>query len=690
MDETHEFLRSLAIVLSVAAVTTVVFQRLRQPVVLGYVIAGLIVGPHVPIPLVASPSVVHTLSGLGVILLMFSLGLEFSLSKLLRVGAAAGITATVQCSILFWLGFQVGRFFGWTTMESLFTGAIISISSTTIIAKAFDEQKIGGRLRELVVGVLIVEDLIAILLMAILTAVASGSGLSAGPLVATVGRLAAFLVLLIAVGLLVVPGVVRAIVRLKRPETTLIASVGICFCVALLANAFGYSVALGAFLAGSLVAESGEEEEVAQRVAPVRDVFAAVFFVSVGMQIDPALIATHWLPVAVLTSVVLVGNVIGVPLGAFLTGAGLRTSVQAGMSLAQIGEFSFIIAALGLSLRATGEFLYPVAVSVSAITTLTTPWLIRASGPTASWLDRKLPKPLQTFGALYGSWLEGLRAAPRGDSALAEARRLLRLLALDMALLGMLIVGAATAMEWLGSFASQRFGLSVGLVHPVVIGVGTLLSIPLCVGMLRVARRLGAVVADRALPERADESIDLAAAPRRALVAAVQLVVVLLAGAPLLAVTQPFLPTLPVALLLGAVLLLHFLVVWRSARNLQGHVRAGAQVIVEALGSRVARRSAPPREALQRVHELLPGLGELVAVRLEPRSAATGRTLAELNLRGLTGATVLAITRAEGSVVVPSADAVLREGDVLALAGTREAIEQARRIVQEGPGDAAA
>jgi CPA2 family monovalent cation:H+ antiporter-2 len=278
---------------------------------------------------------------------------------------------------------------------------------------------------------------------------------------------------------------------------------------------------------------------------------------------------------------------------------------------------------------------------------------------------------MQTFGALYGSWLEGLRAAPRGDSALAEARRLLWLLALDVALLAVLIVGAAMAMEQLGAFARRRFELAEELVNPVV---------------LRVARRLGTVVADRALPERAGVTIDLAAAPRRALVAALQLAIVLLAGAPLLAFTQPFLPTLPGALLLGGVLLLSFFVLWRSARNLQGHVRAGAQVIVEALGSQVARLSAPSRDELQQVHELLPGLGELVAVRLEPRSAATGRTLAQLNLRGLTGATVLAITRAEGSVVVPSADDVLRDGDVLALAGTREAIEQARQVVQEGQG----
>src|SRR5688572_12016363 len=205
MHAAPEFLRALAIVLCVAAVTTVACQRLHQPVVLGYIIAGLIVGPHVPIPLVADSAVVQTLSELGVILLMFSLGLEFSLRRLVQVAPTAGVTAVFQSSIMVWLGFMVGQLFGWTTVESLFAGAVIAISSTTIIAKAFDEQGITGKLRDVVVGILIVEDLIAILLMAILTGVASGSGLSAGPLAATIGRLAAFLVGLVAVGMLLIP-----------------------------------------------------------------------------------------------------------------------------------------------------------------------------------------------------------------------------------------------------------------------------------------------------------------------------------------------------------------------------------------------------------------------------------------------------------------------------------------------------
>jgi len=682
MHDAHEFLRSLTIVLGVAAVTTVVFQRLRQPVVLGYIIAGLIVGPHVPIPLVADGDVVRILSELGVILLMFSLGLDFSLRKLVQVGPTAGLTAVLQSSIMVWLGFVVGQLFGWTTLESLFAGAVIAISSTTIIAKAFDEQAVKGRLREVVVGILIVEDLIAILLMAILTAVASGSGLSAGPLAATVGRLAAFLVGLVAVGMLLVPRAVRAVNRLKRRETTLVASIGICFAIALLAEAFGYSVALGAFIAGSLVAESGEEQQVVHLVEPVRDVFAAIFFVSVGMLIDPALVVRYWPAVAVLTAVVVLGKVFGVSLGAFLSGIGLRTSVQAGMSLAQIGEFSFIIAGLGLSLKATGEFLYPVAVAVSALTTLFTPWLIRASGPAATWVDRKLPKPLQTYATLYGSWVEELRAAPRGNSATATIRRLLRLLVLDGAALAGMIIGMSAATNAVVAFARDKAGLSVGLARFLVIAAAIALAAPFCVGVIRVGRRLGVAVARVALPARKGRRVDFAAAPRRALVVTLQLASVMLVGAPLLALTQPFLPSVPGAAVLGLALAVLGVTFWRSATNLQGHVRAGAQVIVEALAAQSRGRGiqAEP-DSLDQVHQLLPGLGALVAVRLESGSPAIGKTLAGLNVRGLTGATILAITRSEGGVIIPGAKEVLRAGDVLALAGTHEAIETAKNVL---------
>ncbi|HEY3358364.1 MAG TPA: cation:proton antiporter [Polyangia bacterium] len=629
MHSAHEFLQALTIVLGVAAVVTVLFQRLRQPVVLGYIIAGLIIGPHVPIPLVADRAIVQTLSELGVILLMFSLGLEFSLRKLLRVGPRAGITAVVESSIMTWLGFLAGRAFGRTTLESLFTGAIVAISSTTIIAKAFDEQGVKGSLRELVVGVLVVEDLIAILLMATLTALASGAGLSAGALAVTLGRLLAFLVGLVVVGLFVVPRAMRAVVRLGRPETTLISSIGVCFAISLLAQAAGYSVALGAFIAGSLVAESGEEQTIEHLLLPVRDLFAAVFFVSVGMMIDPALIARHWAAVAVLTAVVIAGKVLSVTLGAFLTGGGVRASVQSGMSLAQIGEFSFIIAGLGLALGATRDFLYPVAVSVAALTTFTTPWLIRASGRVAEAVDRRLPRALQTFAALYGTWLEGLRRAPSQTTQGAQARRLVRLLLVNAVILAAIIIGSAVAIDRAVEVLRARVQVHPGALRWLVVGATVLVSIPFGAGVVRVARRLGVMLAEAAFPAARAGRVDLAAAPRRALVVALQLTIVLLVGAPLVALTQPFLPAAAAAAVLAGLLLVLAAGFWRSATNLEGHVRAGAQVVAEALAAQAqsgTRASAAATLVVPPASEVLRS-GDVVAVTGTPEALAAARVL---------------------------------------------------------------
>jgi CPA2 family monovalent cation:H+ antiporter-2 len=688
MHGAHEFLEALATVLCVAAVTTVLFQRLRQPVVLGYILAGLIVGPHVPVPLVADPGIVATLSEVGVILLMFHLGMEFSFRKLAEVGPTAGTTAVIQCGIMVWLGYLVGQAFGWTQLESVYTGAIIAISSTTIIAKAFEEQGIRGKLRDLVVGVLIVEDLIAILLMALLTAMTAGGGFSLGAMAQAGGKLAAFLAVLLVVGLLVVPRAVRRVADMKRPETTLVASVGLCFACALLALEFGYSVALGAFIAGSLIAESGREKEIEHLVVPVRDVFAAIFFVSVGMLIDPGLIAAHWPAVAVLTAVVIAGKLLGVGVGAFLAGSGTRTSVQAGMSLAQIGEFSFIIAGLGLSLGATREFLYPVAAAVSAITTLTTPWLIRASGPAASLVDRKMPARLQTFAALYGSWLERLRAAPAQKSRGVRVRRLAALLLLDVFCLGAVGIGVSVSVDSVATFLSARLDLAPGLVLPLVVAGTVALAAPFVVGILGLARALGRQLALAALPEAPDGKADLAAAPRRSLVVALQLAIVLVVALPLIAVTQPFLPTVAApALLLGPLAFLGFSF-WKSAKDLQGHVRAGSAALVEAL-SALSRPGAPAPEphALDEVHRILPGLGEPEAIRLCGKDACVGKSLAGLDVRGVTGATVLAITRDGRAAPGPVATEVLADGDLLAIAGSHEAVEAAKALLRGGAGE---
>ncbi len=679
-------LTDLAIILCVAAVTTVVFQRIRQPVILGYLLAGMIVGPHLPVPVLADDKTAHNLSELGVILLMFWLGLEFRLSRLIKVAPTAGVVAVIQCTLLLLLGYLTGASFGWTSMESLFTGSMIVSSSTTIIIKAFDELKVSGKVAELVFGILIFEDLIGILLIAILTAVGAGASLSLGSVAITVGKLTGFLVGVLVIGMLTIPRLMRLVVRLRRRETIVVASVGLCFGVSLLALKLGYSVVLGAFLAGALVAESGEDKAIEKAIAPVVDVFAAVFFVSVGMLINPALIVQHWAAVFALTLVVVFGKLFGVILGSFLAGFSIRTSVQAGMSLAQIGEFSFIIAGLGLSMGATGHFLYPVAISVSAITTLSTPWLIRASGRLAEAVDQRLPRTVQTYVSLYGSWLQGLKTGPRHRTTWARIRRLGSRLLLDLAAIASIAMGASLSASRIIAFGQSRIGLTPGLGQWILIALTLLLLAPFMVGAVRISRFLAAALALEALPS--SQGVDLAAAPRRALLVTLQIVILLLAGGPLVAILQPFYPTIPgLAVLMVLVLALAY-PLWRSAANLDGHARAGAQVILEALASQGHSGPAPQPSGKtdERLLALVPGLGTPSWLRLEEGSPAVGQSLKQLGLRGRTGATVIAIKRGESEVVFPSADDVLRLGDILVLTGMQDSLEQAKSILSPALG----
>ena len=661
----------------VAALTTLIFRRIRQPVVLGYLVAGLIIGPHLPVPLVTDKALAHQMAEIGVVLLMFSLGLQFSLRRLIRVGLAAALVAIIECSLMIWLGYGTGRLFGWTRLESIFAGAVIAISSTTIIVKAFAGQRVKGTISDIVFGILIVEDLIAIVLLALLTPLGSGAGLSLARVALAVGKLAAFLAGTLALGLLVVPRLVRIILRAGQAETTVVACVGISFALALLARFFGYSVALGAFLAGALVAESGASETIAGAIEPVRDMFAAVFFVSVGMLIDPALIGQYWLSILALTLVVVLGKVVGVTLGAFLTGHSVRTSFQAGMSLAQIGEFSFIIAGLGLSLGAVGHFLYPVAVAVSALTALLTPFLMRASGPLASFVDRHLPHPIQTFVSLYGSWLAalGTNSKTRG----ARVRRLVFSLAIDTVLIAAITMAASLNVDRLVHLASTEAGIGPIFVRTAVALLAILVASPFLLGAVRVARALGRLLAEQALPAE-QATLDLAAAPRRALLVTLQLAALLAAGIPLVAVTQPFLPSVPGAALLLIAVGLSVVPFWRSATELHGHVRAGAQVLIEALVRQGGAADAPLSDTAE-ARRMVPGLGEAATLRLGPGDPAVSRTLADLNLRGLTGATVIAVERSGQGVIYPGAHEPLLAGDVLVFTGTDAAVAAARQIL---------
>jgi CPA2 family monovalent cation:H+ antiporter-2 len=351
------------------------------------------------------------------------------------------------------------------------------------------------------------------------------------------------------------------------------------------------------------------------------------------------------------------------------------------MSLAQIGEFSFIIAGLGLSLGQSFAFLYPVAVAVSAVTTLITPWLLRASGPAASFIDSRLPHALQTYAALYGSWVQQLGTAPRRRTTWSRIRRLAGLLLLDLILIGAVIIGVSLSTDRLVALAADTIKLQPTVARAlVVVTTGALLA-PFLLGAVRTARALGLALAVEALPS-SPQGLDLAAAPRRALLVTLQLAILLVAGIPLVAVTQPFVPSSSGVVVLAVGVAALALPFWRSATNLQGHVRAGAQVIVEVLATQSQRSATSPSID---VSTLLPGLGVTGTIRLPAGSPHAGKTLKEIDLRGLTGATVIAIEREGGARAYPSAEEPLRAGDQLVVIGTKEAVAAAQQLLGMPP-----
>ncbi len=684
------FVQDLGIILGTAAVTSIVSHKLRQPPVLGYLVAGIILGPHVPGIVIGgedSLALTHALSELGVMLLMFTIGIEFSLRKIARIGVAGGLTAMIEVGLMISLGYLVGRLFGWTEVESLFAGACLGISSTMLVAKAFEEQKVRGGFVDVTFAVLVFEDMIAILLLAILTAVASGKDLSPGEFALTIGKLIGFLVALLAAGLLVVPRFIRGVVRQNRGETTLVAGIAVCFAMAALAEMAGYSVALGAFMAGMLVSESGEGARVEHLVKPLRDLFAAIFFIAVGLTIDPRLVIVHWLPVLVLTALVIVGKVLGVTLGAFLSGNGLRHSVRAGMSLAQIGEFSFIIAALGVSTGATGEFLPPIAVAVSLLTALTTPIFVRHSAAVAEAVDRRLPAGLQTFVTFYDGWIEQLRTAPPTVSTWASIRRAIVLLVLDAVLLLAALAGSRLVHWGVVIAVSHRFTLNPELVDTAWIGLTLVVAGMFLWGVLRRAAALARLLAELVVPAREGGKLDLGSAPRRVFTVALELALSLVVGLPLVAISQPFLPLSSGLVVFALVVAALVYNVWQSVTNLQGHVRAGTELIVEVL-SKQSREPGAHRaeESLIEATTMLPGFPGMIAVRLVEESPAVGRTLGQLSLRVRAGVTVMAINREPAGTVVPAPGERLQVGDVIALAGTHEATELAREILLRGSG----
>lgn len=668
------FLQDLAVVMIVAGVVTLVFHRLKQPVVLGYILAGVIIGPHTPpFPLIHDEETVKTLAELGVVFLMFSLGLEFSLRKLKKVGSTALIGAALEIVLMVWVGYEVGRFFGWSHMDSLFLGAMLSISSTTIIVKALGELgKTRERFAQLIFGILIVEDMLAIVMIALLSGIAMTGTLEAAAVGKTTLRLGIFLVVALIAGLLTVPRLLSYIARFKSNEMLLVAVLALCFGVSLLAVKLGYSVALGAFVIGAVIAESREIARIEHLMEPVRDMFSAVFFVAIGLMIQPALLLKFALPIAVITIAVVVGKVLTCSLGAFVAGNDQRTSLRVGMGLAQIGEFSFIIASLGLTLRVTSDFLYPIAVTVSAITTLLTPYLIKSSDALVTRFDRRAPQWMKNTLEVYTRWVGELGSGRSNPTAGRFIRKWLVQIGLNLLLTAAAFIAAMFVREqhhWM-----QKVPVPPTCLDAVLWGAALIAAMPMLIASYRKLQAVAMLVGEAATQRI--EKVSARSTVRTLLTATVSIIGTGLIGAFVLVLSATLLPSWKILVPLGLVVI--GLTALLSRRFIQLHSKA--QLAIRA--ALEEQPVDPKRAEALRLSPLLAG-AQLAQVTLTPESRVTGYALRDIGLRTATGASVVAIERAGEAIINPGAEVKLAAGDTLMLFGCSEDLESARKLLAQ-------
>ncbi|WP_438393842.1 cation:proton antiporter [Caballeronia sp. DA-9] len=491
------FIQDLAVIMAIAGVVTVLFHRLKQPVVLGYIVAGVIIGPYTPpFQLIHDEATIQTLGELGVVFLMFSLGLEFSLKKLFKVGATAFVAAASEIVLMIWIGYEIGQWFGWNAMDSLFLGAMLAISSTTIIVKALSDLGMKGEpFAQLIFGILIVEDILAIAMLVLLSGIAQTGSVSAGVAFVTLGKLLLFMTVSMVVGILIVPRALDYVAKAKSDEMLLVTVLGFCFGFCLLVVKLDYSIALGAFLIGAIMAESRNLQRIEHLIAPVRDMFSAIFFVTIGLMLNPTVLVDYWWPITVITIAVVLGKIVSCGLGTFLAGRDGRTSMRVGMSVAQIGEFSFIIASLGVSLKVTSSFLYPIAVAVSALTTLFTPYLIKAADPITRRIAGSMPVPVANTFGLYSQWLGSLSPDTGGPTLFSMTRRIVVQIAVNLALVAAIFLAASYSApiatgylaRWLPTNDAQRVAIW---------SAALLVSMPFLVAVYRKLQSLALMLAE--------------------------------------------------------------------------------------------------------------------------------------------------------------------------------------------------
>ncbi len=645
----------LALILGAAGIITLIFKKLKQPLVLGYIIAGLLVGPHIGLfPTITETENITIWAEIGVIFLLFSLGLEFSFKKLVKVGGASSVMALVEVVVMLMLGYLTGKLLDWSTMDSVFLGGILSISSTTIIIRAFDELGVKTqRFAGLVFGVLIVEDLVAILLMVLLSTLAVSQQFAGSEMLSAVLKLGFFLVVWFLAGIFIIPTFLKKASKLMNDETLLIVSLALCLLMVILAAQVGFSPALGAFIMGSILAETTKAEKIEHLISSVKDLFGAIFFVSVGILINPEMILTYAGPIAIITVVTLLGKMVSITGGGLIAGQGLKTSVQSGMSVSQIGEFSFIIATLGLTLNVTSDFLYPVAVAVSAITTFTTPYMIRLSTPLYQTLERILPK----------KWLSALNEYSSGAQNInttSDWKIVIRSYAINLVLYSVILIAIVLlSARYLNPFISEHF--LNGLLGDVVTTAITLVFMSPFLWAFAVYH-----------PEK--ESLGRLWANRnyRSMLIVIEFVRIGISILFIGLLLNQFFPVL-VSIIVG--LLIVLLLAIFSKRIQQFYIRIEQRFMLNLNARELS-------EARKMHHTLTPWDVHMTSFEIKHESAAVGKSLIDLKVREKYGVNIAVIERGDRTIMAPASHELIFPGDKIYVFGSDEQIEYFRKFIE--------
>ncbi|MBP5389299.1 MAG: cation:proton antiporter [Bacteroidales bacterium] len=668
MSEELNLVKDLALILISAGLFTIISKWLKQPLILGYIVAGFLVGPHLGLfPTVTSVESVDQWSEIGIIFLLFSLGLEFSFKKLLKVGSAALITAGTNCVGMFMVGIVTGSALGWTMMESIFLGGMLSMSSTTIIIKAFDDLHLKDEsYASLVFGILIIEDLIAVLLMVLLSTLAVSNKFAGGEMLMGLAKLAFFLILWFLVGIYVIPSVLKRVKQYLSDEILLLVSIGLCFGMVTLASAVGFSSALGAFVMGSLLSETLEGERIEHLTHSLKDLFGAIFFVSVGMMVDPAVIGAHWGAVLALTLVAMAGILCFSVTGVIISGRGLSTALHTGFSLAQLGEFSFIIAGLGVSLGVLRGFIYPIIISVSVITTFTTPYMIKAAAPAEKWLRRKLP-------ARFLARIDPPQEETGASRAVAsEWHKLLKNYALRLVLYGVIITAILIGTE------SYLHPLLERLLPDWSTGLHSLLDVLITLALLSPFL-YGLAISGSKIRSSAGRLLRENRANRWPVLALMLLRIAIAIAIIMLVILSHFhLRGWAILLVIAAAF---FLLV---AARLTMHNYSGLE---ERFMSNLNERDNLERlrnPVSSSVREKMAGYDVHIEQFKVPQNFAyVGQALREMPFRNTSGINIIKIVRGAKSILIPSGDERIFPFDTLVAVGTTEQIRAFRQTLRE-------